>query len=355
MTGIVLVVNNTTEFAALTPTAPCIVMTNGYTTAGDGGHARYWFNPSDTTSVADNVTTFVSTNNARWHILPENGFINALQGGAKSDNGTTDNGPILSRILGIAYNKGLGLHIPRPNNGGFYGLSTTFNNAQCSAAAALNQSFALTCDPAASLAAVAQNNGALIDFTYIYLAGAKIELGIINANNLADYGVALFNIQDSEIKINRIAGAVGNNLQIVTPSPNTNNETFFNNNITINNLSLARENGLNIIGDAVTSPYGPQGNRFQFGQIASNGYSGIVIGANGTPDNAQYNLFIGGVIEANQNGFSDYSGNNVLLAPNTNSNTANGLCFWPQAHKDLAMGIFTDPIYNSNTSNIIIP
>ena len=64
--------------------------TNGYHTAGDGGHGQYWYDSSDTTSADNGFTVIVAADGGRWKLQPVNGGYGIKQAGANGD-GVTDN------------------------------------------------------------------------------------------------------------------------------------------------------------------------------------------------------------------------------------------------------------------------
>lgn len=64
--------------------------TNGYYTAGDGGHGEYWYDATDTTTADNSFTVIVGADGARWKLLSEDGEVNVKSFGAVGDGVTDD-------------------------------------------------------------------------------------------------------------------------------------------------------------------------------------------------------------------------------------------------------------------------
>lgn len=81
-------VTNVAAVRALNSTIVTAVVTQGYTTAGDGGAAAYYFDASDTTSIDNGGNIIVANDGARWK-FGRAGTVNVRQFGAVG-NGVAD-------------------------------------------------------------------------------------------------------------------------------------------------------------------------------------------------------------------------------------------------------------------------
>lgn len=92
------VVNSVTDLRALDKTsASAFARTTGYYLPGDGGHATYYYDSSDTTSLDDGGSVIVATDAGRWKLLIS-GAVNAKQFGASPS--LADNATRLQALLG---------------------------------------------------------------------------------------------------------------------------------------------------------------------------------------------------------------------------------------------------------------
>ena len=64
--------------------------TNGYYTAGDGGHGEYWYDATDVVTADNGFTVIVGADGGRWKLRVANGSANVKQAGATGDGTTND-------------------------------------------------------------------------------------------------------------------------------------------------------------------------------------------------------------------------------------------------------------------------
>ena len=90
-------VNSVAALRLLDKTKISSAETKGYYTAGDGGHGKYWYDASDTTSADNGFTVIVGADGGRWKLQPTNSKYLITQAGAVGDTGT-DNKSAFSAI-----------------------------------------------------------------------------------------------------------------------------------------------------------------------------------------------------------------------------------------------------------------
>lgn len=76
--------------------------TNGYYTAGDGGHGEYWYDATDVVTADNSITVIVGADGARWKLLVENKTINVLTAGIKGDS-TTNNTTLFNTLTALGF------------------------------------------------------------------------------------------------------------------------------------------------------------------------------------------------------------------------------------------------------------
>lgn len=150
------------------------------------------------------------------------------------------------------------------------------------------------------------------------ILGADIKLGALEGNGLANCGLYLSAISDSEITCNLVTGAKNGII-----AQQVGEYGVFNNFIQIGSILRNSANGFVIL-SPLTGHVGFQGNQVKLGQVFQNGASGLLVG--GAPnDRSVFNSFHIGASEHNGLfGIYDNTGSNLFFVNNTNNNGIRG-------------------------------
>ena len=86
--------------------------TNGYYTAGDGGHGEYWYDATDVVTADNGFTVIVATDGGRWKLKSASGRFNVRQAGAKGDGVTDDTSKFQTvAATGVSFSAGSGIFL----------------------------------------------------------------------------------------------------------------------------------------------------------------------------------------------------------------------------------------------------
>jgi hypothetical protein len=115
-------VNSVAALRLLDKTKISSAETKGYYTAGDGGHGKYWYDASDTTSADNGFTVIVGADGGRWKLQVLGGKYHIKQGGAVGDDSTESRPQIVAMLGALA---GVGGELDTGRKGDLYKITAT--------------------------------------------------------------------------------------------------------------------------------------------------------------------------------------------------------------------------------------
>ena len=86
--------------------------TNGYYTAGDGGHGEYWYDATDVVTADNGFTAIVGADGGRWKLKLRGKRFDVRQAGAKGDGVTDDTSKFQTvAATGVSFSAGSGIFL----------------------------------------------------------------------------------------------------------------------------------------------------------------------------------------------------------------------------------------------------